>query len=281
MAVSLIHNFVSNKSDPSDNTLVKPSNWNAQHTLTAGGQTILGVNSPSPGAVTDNACSALGFSLLAATTQGAAQTVLGVSGGGGGGGGGTSGFSTGDVKPTYKTSPDSGWTMLNDGTIGNGSSGATNLANASAQNLYVLLWTNCSNTDCPVAGGRGSSGLSDFSAGKTLQLPLMLGRVAMGAGAGSGITAFSLGDTGGENTHTLTTNEMPAHKHTINDPTHQHVIAFTAENTFAAGTNRIGGAQNNSNTNAAATGITLNNTGGGAAHNNMQPYTAMNFMICL
>jgi len=42
MAVSLKHAFVSSKSDGADNTLVRPSNWNAEHTLTLDEDRVLG-----------------------------------------------------------------------------------------------------------------------------------------------------------------------------------------------------------------------------------------------
>jgi hypothetical protein len=43
MAFSVKHAFVSPKGDPTDTTLVRPSNWNAEHKLTAGANTVLGV----------------------------------------------------------------------------------------------------------------------------------------------------------------------------------------------------------------------------------------------
>ena len=42
MAVSLKHSFTSPKSDGIDSTIVQPSNWNAEHTLTAAAGKILG-----------------------------------------------------------------------------------------------------------------------------------------------------------------------------------------------------------------------------------------------
>lgn len=50
MAVSLLHNFVSGKLDGTDATLVQPSNWNAQHTLSMGTGKLLGRTTASTGA---------------------------------------------------------------------------------------------------------------------------------------------------------------------------------------------------------------------------------------
>lgn len=50
MTVSLKHQFTSAKSDGGDNTLVQPSNWNAEHTLTLANNTVLGRNAGTDGA---------------------------------------------------------------------------------------------------------------------------------------------------------------------------------------------------------------------------------------
>jgi len=51
MAISLKHPFTSAKSDGLDATLVQPSNWNAEHTLTLAAGKVLGRNTSSDGAV--------------------------------------------------------------------------------------------------------------------------------------------------------------------------------------------------------------------------------------
>lgn len=50
MAVSLKHAFTSPKSDGADNTLVRPSNWNAEHQLTLDQDRVLGRVSTGNGA---------------------------------------------------------------------------------------------------------------------------------------------------------------------------------------------------------------------------------------
>lgn len=178
-------------------------------------------------------------------------------------------WTTGDVKATFKTVADSGWVMINDGSIGSATSGATTRANADTAALFTLLWTNVSNTDAPVSGGRGASAAADFAANKTLTIPLMLGRALGFAGTGAGLTARTLGQTLGEETHVLITAEMPSHTHTLT-PSSDMVQAVTAGGgIYTAGT--LGGAVNQ----------TIGSTGGDGAHNNMQPITFMNVMIKL
>jgi hypothetical protein len=87
-----------------------------------------------------------------------------------------------------------GWVYANDGTIGTAASGATSRANADTWPLYNTLWANVSQAFAPVTGGRGISAIADFAANKPIQLPLQLSRVFGQAGAGAGLTAWSLGE---------------------------------------------------------------------------------------
>ena len=97
------------------------------------------------------------------------------------------------------------------------------------------------------------------------------GLVHIGAGS-----TYSVGDTGGEETHTLTTDEMPSHTHTQDQ--HRHYLG--RRNVYAGNGSAVavvtygGGSANDSVT--GYTTATNNNTGGGQAHNIMQPYIVVN-----
>ena len=99
--------------------------------------------------------------------------------------------STGDAKLTLKSVADSGWLLMNDGTIGDASSGAT-FANVTAQALFALIWTNVTATWAPIftsAGApttRGSSAAADWAAHSRLSLTAQLGRAICISGAGAG-----------------------------------------------------------------------------------------------
>ena len=61
----------------------------------------------------------------------------------------------------------------------------------------------------------------------TFNLPNLCGRVVVGTGQGSGLTNRNLASSGGAETHTLTTAEMPSHSHTGTSDSggsHSHTI---------------------------------------------------------
>ena len=172
------------------------------------------------------------------------------------------GWTTGDVKLTIKTTADVGWVLMNDGTIGDASSGGTTRANADTSALFTLLWNNTSNTDCPVSSGRGASAAADFAAHKTITLPKALGRALAVYGSGSGLTARTMGQSFGAET-------LPAHTH---GPGGGNAFIDTQTGAggsgFGAGTDLI--------TRDATTGST-----GTGTHGVMQPTVFLNVMIKL
>lgn len=200
-------------------------------------------------------------------------------------------FQTGDVLWLDVQGTRSGWVRDNGRTIGSATSGATERANADCQSLFTYLWTNFTDTQCPVVGGRGASANADWSANKQITLPDKRGYVPGGlddmgnsaAGRWANVpvvsgTVTTAGAILGEATHTLSTSEIPSHNHSVslNDPGHTHGI-----NTDQAGTSGgqpletasgTGGNLVVTNTNSATTGITVNQSsvGGGGSHNNVQ-----------
>lgn len=125
----------------------------------------------------------------------------------------------------------------------------------------------------------------------TFNIPNIEGRIIAGYESGS-INYSAVGVTGGSNTHTIAPNEIPAHTHTattsINDPGHNHTQnAHTHANTLSdpghshslnqspydgTGNQTAPGTNpplylNNSNTNAALTGVSINNVAATATNN--------------
>jgi len=113
----------------------------------------------------------------------------------------------------------------------------------------------------------------------TFKLPDCRGRVLGAIGTGSGLTARSAGTLIGSETHTLTVSELPSHTHSITDPGHTHTVANTVGITGQDTPSGLDASPNEFDLNtsftttssSSTTGITVNATGGGGAHNNMQP----------
>lgn len=93
----------------------------------------------------------------------------------------------------------------------------------------------------------------------TFNVPDLRGRTAIGSGTGSGLTARTLAGTGGAETHQLSVAEMPSHSHAG--------LLLNAGNAFTISGTGVG------------VGGNAPSTGGGGAHNNMQPFRVTNKII--
>ena len=105
--------------------------------------------------------------------------------------------------------------------------------------------------------------------GTHFNVPDFRGRVPVGVdGAANRLTANdALGNSGGEEKHTLSIAEMPAHTHTeLNTYVHGAATSYG----FVVASDIPSNITDTNNTGS---------TGGGGAHNNMQPYQIVNWMI--
>jgi microcystin-dependent protein len=114
----------------------------------------------------------------------------------------------------------------------------------------------------------GGNGQTNFA------LPNMQGRSPISFGAG-----FTLGQSVGEVAHTLTTQEIPGHNHTVRVSTSGAVSTPTAAHTLA---NSVGDSAYGPATNLVAMDTAgISNAGGSQPHPNRQPYCGLNFSIAL
>ena len=125
------------------------------------------------------------------------------------------------------------------------------------QALFALLGT--------TYGGNGQT---------TFALPNLQGKIPMHTGNG-----HTLGETAGQQSHTITLGEMPAHTHTVQASGNAPNIAAPGGNYFASNTGFTPYALT-PNEQMAATAST-STTGGGGPHENMSPYLVLNYCIAL
>lgn len=143
---------------------------------------------------------------------------------------GTNDICVGDIKTIATQTAPTGW-LLCDGSA---------VSRTSYANLFNAIGTNYGNGD-------GST---------TFNVPDFRGKVGTGRDAAQ--TEFNiLGKTGGEKTHTLTTNEM----------NHSHNLSGRGYSDYS--NNNLWGAN-------GVSGITSNSP---TAHNNLQPYVIVNYAI--
>jgi microcystin-dependent protein len=148
------------------------------------------------------------------------------------------------------------------------------------QSLSTTTYGNLFNAIGYAYGGSGSS----------FTLPNLQNRVPVGKGPDAEFD--TLGETGGAKTHTLTTAEMPSHTHTGSTSTnggHTHgTTHYNGSFRTPAGTGgetaALDGPTYGENRQSTYAGdhshsFTTAATGGGGAHNNLQPYIVLNYII--
>ncbi len=116
----------------------------------------------------------------------------------------------------------------------------------------------------------GGNGQTNFA------LPNFQGRTGISQGAGR-----NMGEVGGQESHTLTPLEMPLHQHFVNTSNDTNARTSQPRNNFPANSspNNVYNPGSSANSPMAASAVTT--AGGSQAHNNMQPYLAINFCVAL
>lgn len=156
-----------------------------------------------------------------------------------------------------------------------------------AGNFAPRGWAFCNGQLLPVSQNTALFSLIGTTYGgdgrSTTALPNMQGRAPMHPGRGPGLTSRRLGQRGGAETVTLSEAQMPNHQHTLRassaaadeegdtNPSGNATGVPEAANTIYASA---------SNLQPMAENI-YQSAGGSQAHNNMQPYLVMNFIIAL
>ena len=124
------------------------------------------------------------------------------------------------------------------------------------QALFSLLGT--------TYGGNGSTNFA---------LPDLRSRAPIHVGSG-----FTLGQRAGEEAHTLTIQELPAHTHQMSGSGNGPTVTAPTNNFFSTGT---GFSPYAATANVAMDLTCISNVGGSQPHENRSPYLALNFCIAL
>jgi microcystin-dependent protein len=114
---------------------------------------------------------------------------------------------------------------------------------------------------------------------ETFNLPDLRGRVPMHFGQGPGLSAYQLGETGGVESVTLTTQQIPVHSHpfvtatdpgTASNPQGRLVAASPSDSLYIQDSPSVPMAPQ-----------TIGVSGGSQPHDNLMPYVAINYIISL
>lgn len=111
---------------------------------------------------------------------------------------------------------------------------------------------------------------------RTFQLPNLQGRVPMHTGNG-----FIMGQFSGEQSHTLTLNEMPGHTHPVQGTTAAGTVLSPSANTLATTAGDPYVTNPGNGTFVQLNAGTIPNAGGGQPHENRQPYLVISVCIAL
>lgn len=148
-------------------------------------------------------------------------------------------------------------------------------------NFAPKSWAMCNGQFLPINQNQALFSLLGTTYGgngqTTFALPDLRGKTPIHVGSG-----HTLGETGGQQAHTLTLSEMPQHLHPVNATSTQ-----AAAGTNSAAPTRVLAQSNFSFGWGSAANLqsfaqnAISNVGGSQAHQNMQPFLTLTFCIAL
>ncbi len=115
----------------------------------------------------------------------------------------------------------------------------------------------------------------------TFALPDMRGRVSIHPRQGPGLNNYGLGQKGGAEQVTLTTDQMPAHSHTLNANKDRGDSPDPGGASIADSRGRDKDYMQSGDVNVTMSANSIASSGGGQPHENRQPYLAVNYIIAL
>lgn len=153
-------------------------------------------------------------------------------------------------------------------------------------NFAPTGWAMCNGQGLPISQNTALFSLLGTTYGgdgkSTFALPDLQGRAAMHPEQGPGLSIRDLGETGGSDTVTLLSSEIPVHTHGLKAAVVPANRTGPAGNAFARTTS--GNPYHLPDGNpplAALAGESLSPAGSSLPHNNLMPYLVINFCIAL
>lgn len=150
-------------------------------------------------------------------------------------------------------------------------------------NFAPAGWTFCDGQLMPISENDALFTLIGTTYGgdgqETFGIPNLQSRIPVHAGTGQSGIAYQLGESGGVESVTLSTNQIPIHNHpwiassavgTGSDPTQSLISQHPTASLYAAAPPA-----------AAMAAGSVNATGGSQPHDNMQPYLVINYIMSL
>lgn len=151
-----------------------------------------------------------------------------------------------------------------------------------AGNFAPVGWAFCDGSLIPISENDFLFNLIGTTYGgdgqNTFALPDLRGRLPMHMGTGAGLTSRVIGESGGVETVTLTTSQIPVHSHAP--------LAVSGNGNQSTPQNGVWAGAANSIYNSNAPNLAMNATlggsvGGSQPHDNLMPYLAVSFIISL
>lgn len=138
-------------------------------------------------------------------------------------------------------------------------------------------WALCNGQLLPINQNQGLFSLLGTTFGGdgrvNFALPDLRGRTPLHVGSG-----HTLGERGGEQTHTLSISELPTHTHVAQASSNAGTTQDATGNVLGTVASRI---YTDPNALTALSPTTITNVGGSQAHLNMQPFLTLSFSIAL
>lgn len=149
-------------------------------------------------------------------------------------------------------------------------------------NFAPAGWAFCSGQLMPISENDTLFALIGTTYGgdgqQTFGLPDLQGRLPMHMGTGAGLSTRTIGENGGVESVTLTTQQMPIHNHAP--------LAVSGNGNQATPQNGVWAGAAASRYSSSAPNLAMNNTlvggaGGSQPHENLMPYLTISFIISL